>query len=91
MEKKLLELKVYGRVQGVYYRYSCAKKALELGINGYVKNQDDGSVFIEAEGTGSLLDEFLVWCYSGPPLASVQRIEMVELPIKNYSGFNIKK
>ncbi len=50
MSKKAIILRVTGRVQGVGFRYYAQKKALELGVNGYVRNRPDGSVYIEAEG-----------------------------------------
>ena len=49
MEKKFI-IKVYGKVQGVWFRKSAQQKALALGLRGFCKNMEDGSVYIEAEG-----------------------------------------
>ncbi|MFX1410399.1 MAG: acylphosphatase, partial [Promethearchaeota archaeon] len=47
---KRIKIKVYGLVQGVFFRYTTRKVARNLGLAGYVKNMPDGSVLIEAEG-----------------------------------------
>ncbi|MFA4946601.1 MAG: acylphosphatase [Candidatus Micrarchaeia archaeon] len=48
-----------GRVQGVGYRARVREACLALGLAGYAKNQEDGSVFVVAEGTREALEEFL--------------------------------
>ena len=60
MENELIchQIIVTGKVQGVWFRDSTLKKAHELGVKGFVKNQPDGSVYIEAEGTPSAIKEF---------------------------------
>jgi len=70
-----LALKIYGRVQGVGYRYEAYWKARKLHIAGFIMNEPDGSVYIEAEGTEEVLNEFLMWCRRGPWPAKVERIE----------------
>ncbi|MBU5365035.1 acylphosphatase [Enterococcus devriesei] len=54
-----MHLNVTGRVQGVGFRYTTYQIAIEIGLTGTVKNEDDGSVTIEAVGTKEQLDEFL--------------------------------
>lgn len=72
---------VYGIVQGVGFRYFTWKKATEIGLNGIVKNQRDGSVYILAEGSASQIDSFRDWLSHGPPSARVDRVEE-----NDYSG-----
>ena len=48
-----------GRVQGVGFRYSVMQKALEYGINGWVRNNDDGTVEMEGEGTEEQVKMFV--------------------------------
>jgi acylphosphatase len=48
--KKHFNIRISGRVQGVFFRASTKAKAEELGISGFVQNEPDGSVYIEAEG-----------------------------------------
>ena len=75
MVNKKINLKIYGRVQGVFFRSSAQSKAKKLNLVGYVKNKDDGSVEIVAEGKQENLKEFLKWCYNGPIMAKVEKID----------------
>jgi len=81
---------VYGRVQGVGYRFFAKKMAERLGIGGFVKNNLDGTVSIEAEGNEISLKEFLNICRSGPDWGHVERIQHEEFPTSGYDGFRIK-
>lgn len=90
MEKKSVILKVYGKVQGVGFRYYTNKKANELGLNGFVKNKPDGSVYIEAEGDEANLLGFINWCQDGPPWARVSKVEQQFIPLTGYKDFQVK-
>lgn len=72
---KRVELKIYGRVQGVFFRDSTQRKAKKLKLTGYVQNQEDGSVKVVAEGEESNLKELVNWCYNGPIIAKVKKVE----------------
>ena len=74
-------VRVSGRVQGVFYRASAKEIADKLGICGWVKNEDDGSVRIRAEGDPEMISKFIEWCKSGPKMAQVDSLveETVEL------------
>jgi len=74
MRKQQIQLKISGKVQGVYYRASMQRKARELGITGLVRNEPDGSVYAEAEGDEKQLETLLDWCRQGPPAAEVERV-----------------
>jgi len=69
---------VFGRVQGVWYRASTRDQALQLGLVGWVRNLDDGSVETVACGTPEALDAFKAWLRQGPPAARVDRVEESE-------------
>jgi acylphosphatase len=86
---KHINLRVYGRVQGVWYRKSTREKAITLGINGFVKNVEDGSVYIEAEGPDKPLKTFVEWCKKGPQYAVVAKIEIEESTVKSYKSFDV--
>lgn len=90
MDKKGVILQIYGRVQGVGFRYYTQKKAEELGITGYVKNRPDGSVYIEAEGNTDALEAFLLWCEEGPSWAHVRKVEKQWIPPQGYKTFEIR-
>lgn len=88
--KKSLNIKIHGMVQGVFFRYSAKEHADTLGITGFARNEEDDSVYIEAEGEEEKLDKFLKWCKSGPSLAKVTKIVVTEDPIKNFTEFIIQ-
>ena len=86
---KHLNIRVYGLVQGIFFRAGAKEQADKLGIVGFAQNQPDGSVYIEAEGEKKNLDEFLKWCHSGPSLARVEKVNITEDKIENFSQFTI--
>lgn len=87
---KHLELTITGKVQGVCFRSLAQALAKELGLTGYVENQEDGSVHIEAEGTDKDLENLLDWSYRGPDLAEVKHVEVVWSDrFCGYSDFSI--
>lgn len=86
---KHLNIKVYGKVQGIFFRTTAREEAEKLHITGFAKNESDGSVYIEAEGEKENLDKFISWCHKGPPLAKVEKVEATESPLKNFSEFEI--
>lgn len=85
----LYKLEISGRVQGVSYRYSTRQRALELGLNGIVKNRVDGTVYAEIEGEEDALQAMIDWCRQGPPYAKVERVEVQAAAEKNYTSFEI--
>jgi len=70
---------VRGRVQGVSYRAATAAQAKRLGVVGWVKNRDDGSVELEVEGAPEQVAALLAWCEQGPPHARVAGVAIDEL------------
>jgi len=72
---KRLSATVYGRVQGVSFRFYTQEEATRLGLTGWVANQGDGSVHVEAEGSESALQELVTWLHRGSPAAHVTRVE----------------
>lgn len=81
---------IEGRVQGVGFRYSAIDKANQYHITGYITNNPDYSITIVAEGIEEELDEFIVWCYNGPPRALVTKVNLTNIRPQNYSKFNIR-
>lgn len=89
--QKHISIKVSGRVQGVYYRASTHEEAQRLGLKGFVKNEPDGSVYIEAEGDDAVLDALVEWCRQGPPAARVSNVEVHEGAWTGFSEFTVKR
>jgi len=71
---------IHGRVQGVAFRHHTRQRALELGVNGWVRNLTDGSVEGLFEGDDAAVSALVEWCRSGPPTARVDRVELREHP-----------
>lgn len=69
-----LRIQIDGRVQGVWFRVEAKKQADILGICGWVRNNEDGSVEILAHGKEKQLKKLCQWCHEGPPLAQVDRV-----------------
>ena len=86
---KRLSLRVHGRVQGVFFRVSTQRKAMELGVCGTVRNEPDGTVAIEAEADERTLEKFVEWCRNGPSGARVDRVDRVEREPAGYADFGI--
>lgn len=86
---KHLDITVSGHVQGVFYRASTKAVADQLGVKGLVKNEPDGSVFIEAEADDLTLNMFLDWCKEGPEHADVISVQTHEGELKNYRNFEV--
>jgi acylphosphatase len=70
---------VSGRVQGVSYRAATCTEARRLGLVGWVKNRDDGSVELEAEGPDDMVAALIQWCHQGPPAALVARVAVEDV------------
>lgn len=88
--KKHVNIRVHGQVQGVFFRQNAQEQAERLGLNGFARNEPDGSVYIEAEGGESALEEFKNWCQYGSEIAQVEKVETNESDFKGYSGFDIR-
>ena len=69
-----LEATVVGRVQGVGYRYHVLRRAMALGLMGWVANEGDGTVRCRAEGPRVDLEALLSALHGGPPGAHVERV-----------------
>jgi acylphosphatase len=75
MKISRIRIKVFGLVQGVFFRYTTRKVARNLGLTGYVKNLPDGTVFIDAEGPEDKIYELLEFSKHGPRSARVEKVE----------------
>lgn len=99
-----VKLKIYGRVQGVFFRQTAKVEADKLGLVGWVRNiqshavladaaglDDDGSVEALAVGPKEKIEKFIAWCKKGPPAAEVKKVEIEWLDSsQEYGDFSIK-
>ncbi len=83
---------IHGRVQGVGYRYFAQKQASCLGVKGYARNLDDGSVEVYAMGSADALLELAGWLRKGPLWGEVRRMEEQEAVVdSNFQNFRIER
>lgn len=89
---KHISIFVRGRVQGVFYRASTRDAARQFGVNGFVRNEPDGSVYIEASGDEVALEKLIAWCRKGPPRAMVSDIQISEMEgLVQFHSFEINR
>lgn len=83
--------RVFGRVQGVYFRVHTQRQAEALGLRGWVRNRRDGSVELVAEGEPASIETFLAWVHAGPDIARVDSVEVERMePIGGDVSFVIR-
>ena len=82
---------VSGRVQGVYYRATTREKAGEKGIDGWVRNLDDGRVETVFEGDREAVEAMVEWCHTGSPRAQVEGVEVEYGDPTGSEGFEIRR
>jgi len=83
--------RVRGQVQGVGFRYFVEHSANALGVRGWVRNVDDGSVEVYAVGTPAQLSELAGLLWKGPRWAEVRGVEEAEAALERHSGFAIRQ
>jgi len=89
--KRLYSIRVHGNVQGVFFRASARSHAEALSLNGFAQNESDGSVYMEVEGTEENLKLFVEWCHRGPERAVVEKVEVKEGAVKNFTDFKVNR
>jgi len=90
MQERHVQLIIRGTVQGVFFRKHTRQAAEELGVRGFVRNEPDGSVYVEACGSPEAMASFELWCRQGPPGARVTSLECREIGTRNFSSFEIR-
>jgi acylphosphatase len=84
-----LRLIIHGRVQGVAYRDSMCEAAHALGVTGWVRNRNDGTVEALLYGEATACSRLLQWAQRGPPAAHVTRVEQVPTGETDRAGFTV--
>ncbi len=87
---KHFNITVSGKVQGVFYRASTKRKAEELGIAGFIRNEPSGSVYIEAEGQMAQLSSLIDWCKIGPRHSNVENVHFTTGDVVDFIGFEVR-
>ena len=73
-------VRVRGRVQGIGYREACVRRAMALGVTGWVRNRMDGSVAAMLQGSPEQLSDMCAWLSEGMSAAIVDELEVTEVP-----------
>jgi acylphosphatase len=90
--QKIVQARITGRVQGVAYRAWTRAAAEKLGLTGWVRNRDDGSVLAHLEGDRARVDELLTLMWQGPGAARVQDVQAEDAAREpGLSGFEIRR
>jgi acylphosphatase len=82
---------VTGKVQGVGYRYFVEQTAQELGLKGFVRNEPDGSVYIEVEGKKLILEELVERCFEGTTASAVTAVDTTLGELLYFQQFEIRR
>jgi acylphosphatase len=90
MPRERAHVYVSGRVQGVFFRATTRDTAQEKGVDGWVKNLDDGRVEAVFEGDPKAVDAMVDFCYSGSEMASVSTVEVEQEEPQGIDGFKIR-
>ena len=86
---RAVEIRITGKVQGVFFRASCAEYARHLGVRGWVRNEPDGSVRAHIEGGWTSVEEMLAWCREGPPAARGRDVHVSEVDAVGGTSFEV--
>ncbi len=85
------ELIISGHVQGVFFRASTQKQALQLSLKGFVCNLNNGRVKVVANGNPQNIQTLIAWCQHGPPTARVEKVKVSSYEsTESYSTFEIR-
>ena len=87
---KGVRVTVRGRVQAVGFREAAVARAGELGVLGWVRNEDDGTVLVQAEGPDEAVDAFVEWLGEGPRGAGVEGVEVEKSKVEGHEQFAIR-
>jgi acylphosphatase len=86
-----LRVSVSGKVQGVFFRASVKKVADILGVRGWVRNEYNGSVSLEAEGEEEMVHKLIDFCHHGPDTAVVEKVSITLGVVVGYDSFEIRE
>jgi DNA ligase D-like protein (predicted 3'-phosphoesterase) len=85
-----LRATVRGDVQGVGFRDATVIKAHKLAVTGWVRNGEDGTVLIHAEGSEQAVGELVAFVREGPPLARVSEVSIERVTVEGHEQFAVR-
>ena len=90
MSRTRAHVSVSGRVQGVYYRATTREQAGERGVDGWVRNLDDGRVEAVFEGSEEAVEAMVEWCHEGSSRARVEDVDVEYEDPEGLGGFEVR-
>ena len=81
---------VRGQVQGVGYREAVLRRAHRLQVMGWVRNLEDGTVRVHAEGPGRAVEELIAFVDEGPPAARIAEVKVEQVPVEGHEQFAVR-
>lgn len=89
-DRKAVDVRVRGHVQGVGYRFGALRRADELDVAGWVSNEPDGDVTAHLEGLGHRVESMLDWMRAGTQWSQVSRVDVQHVPVQGLEGFDLR-
>lgn len=86
---RAVQMRITGRVQGVFFRRYAAQEARRRGVAGWASNEPDGSVLVQVEGDDDAVEAMIAWCRRGSPAAAVERVDVQDVEPEGGAGFEI--
>lgn len=88
-DRKSVQVRIEGRVQGVGFRAWVERTAIGLGLDGWVRNRRDGGVEAVFAGCGGDVDAMIARCHQGPRAAAVSMVKVLDGPADVLQGFRV--
>lgn len=89
-EPRAIRVVVSGSVQGVGFRDATRRRALKLGVQGWVRNAEDATVLVHAEGLPDALQALTAFLRDGPPGAAVAEVDMQDVRVEGHEQFAVR-
>ena len=86
---KTVQLKIKGRVQGVFFRAKAKEVAEVHKVSGWIRNTDDGKVEACITGDDDAVEKFIGWCRHGPEKAKVEDVVVNNINFKEFDRFKV--
>ena len=84
------KVRVYGRVQGVFFRQAAVNQARALGIDGWIRNAPDGSVEAHIQGDSGAVEQLIAWMRQGPSQARVEDVTVELAKREDVTGLVVR-
>ncbi|HEY4918019.1 MAG TPA: DNA polymerase ligase N-terminal domain-containing protein [Solirubrobacteraceae bacterium] len=88
--KAAIRASVRGHVQGVGFREATVRRARQLGVGGWIRNTEDGTVAVYAEGRPEAVEELTAFLHRGPPSASVSEVDVQAAKVEGHEQFAVR-